>query len=70
MSQRSWSQREYKLIDELMAKSICKIIIEKESETGFFLKINLDNGHILVLVTNEHVLDKNCFKNNKKISFH
>jgi V8-like Glu-specific endopeptidase len=69
MSQRPWSQREYRIIDELMAKSICKIIIEKESATGFFLKINLDNGHILALVTNEHVLDEKFFKDNKKISF-
>ena len=72
MSQHSWSQKETKIIYELMAKSICKIIInEKESATGFFLNINLDNGHILALVTNKHVLNENFFQNtnNKKILF-
>jgi V8-like Glu-specific endopeptidase len=51
-----------KIINDQMKKCICKIHKENESATGFFLKINLQYGHILVLMTNYHVLDDKYIK--------
>ena len=49
---------EMQIIGEQMIKCICKIHKENEAATGFFLKIKSQNGHILVLMTNKHVLDE------------
>lgn len=52
-----------------MENSICKITLKKEKETGtgFLCKIRFpDSCHLLpVLITCNHVLDKNYIKNNK-----
>ena len=58
-------------IDRVIAyvsKSICKVIIKKESfysqGTGFLLAIWIDNERFFCLVSNEHVI-KNEFLNNE-----
>ena len=66
MNDRPLNQEEKETINEQMKKCICKIQKEDETATGFFLKINFDNRHILVLMTNCHVLNEEFFKKNKK----
>ena len=50
-----------------MKNSICKIINnDGYNGTGFFCRIPYNNKLLPVLVTNNHILDKNHIENNKK----
>ena len=53
----------YKKIIEQMEKNICRILIGKNQGTGFFCKIPyLNNDEMLpVLVTNNHIINKDLF---------
>jgi hypothetical protein len=53
-----------------MENCICKIIKSNEEEgTGFFCKIPLDNknNYIIMLATNNHILNKEDIQNGKEI---
>ena len=52
---------------EQMKRSVCKIYNGREKGTGFFCKIHNNNQEkdIKVLITNNHVLDKDYFKKKK-----
>ena len=53
---------------EQMKKCVCKIIKDNIKGTGFFAKIPYKDKLIKVLITNNHILNKNDIKNNKLIS--
>lgn len=58
-----------KTILEQMMYCICKIKISKVNGTGFFCKIPFGkNDTRKFLMTNYHVIDKEYFKNNKKLN--
>ena len=54
-----------------MENCICQIYPKKGNGTGFFCKIPFPNENNLlnVLITNNHILDEEAIKNNKKIEF-
>ena len=60
-----------RIINIQMQKCVCKIISEKGNGTGFLCKIFFPNSFNLlpVLITNNHVLDEEDIKINKKIEF-
>ena len=52
-----------------MKNCVCKIINDNGSKgTGFFLKINLNNELLYLLITNNHVLGKDDINKNKNIA--
>ena len=55
------------MILDQMKKCVCKIYQNGNKGTGFFCKIPFDNNLLPVLITNNHVLNENDIKNNKKI---
>ena len=55
------------IILDQMKKCVCKIYQNGNKGTGFFCKIPFDNNLLPVLITNNHVLNENDIKNNKKI---
>ena len=51
-----------------MKNCVCKIMKDNGNKgTGFFLKINLNNDDLYLLITNNHVLGKDDINNNKNI---
>ena len=52
-----------------MQRYICKIHKKKRKGSGFFCYIPLGNSKLLVLITNEHVIDKDYFKKNSNLTF-
>ena len=54
-----------KIIDQ-MNNCICRIF-NKGKGTGFFTKIPFQSKLLPVLITNNHVIDKNDIKDNKRI---
>ena len=60
---------ENNLIIEQMQKCICKIHKNNgEKGSGFFCYIPLGNSNLPVLITNNHVINKDYFKNNSLIN--
>jgi len=52
-----------------MKNCVCKIMKDNGNKgTRFFLKINHNNESLYLLITNNHVLDKNDINNNKNIA--
>ena len=39
-------------------KFVCKIHIEDNNGTGFFMKIPYNNNHLTVLIANNHILNE------------
>ena len=56
------------IILEQMKKCVCKIIKDNIKGTGFFVKIPYKDKLKKVLITNNHILNKNDIQNNKLIS--
>ena len=59
-----------KKILEQMDKCVCRIYNNNCEGTGFFTKIPYKSGFLPVLITNNHILDKNDIKNNDKITIY
>ena len=58
-----------KIILEQMMKCVCKIKIKGMLGTGFFCKIPMENNiQIKCLLTNNHIIHKEYFQQNKKIN--
>ena len=55
-------------IIQQMKKCVCKIVKDNIKGTGFFSKIPYKDELKKVLITNNHILNKNDIKNNKMIS--
>ena len=62
-----FSIQETEIILKQMKKSICKIILTNNIGTGFFLKVPYSGRDLTVLITNNHLIDEDNYKNNKEI---
>ena len=51
----------------IVAKSICKIILEGKNGSGFFIKFDIGKDEFQCLMSNEHVIDENSIKNKETI---
>ena len=63
-----FSIKETETILDQMKNSICKIHCAGNKGTGFFCKIHNSRKNINVLITANHCLDINYYKNNKEIT--
>ena len=51
-----------------VSRSVCKIITEVQTGSGFFLKYSIDNKYFYCLMTNEHIITNDLIKYKKKIT--
>ncbi len=61
---------ELKPLDKNIIKvspSVCKIITNKSTGSGFFIKLNKNNNILLCLMTNEHVIEREMIENKENI---
>jgi len=58
-----------KIIDQ-MNNSICRIYNDKRKGTGFFIKIPYKSQSLSVLITSNHIINKDDILNNKNISIY
>ena len=61
------SRAAHKIIDKQLANNICKIYATKKKGTGFFSLIPFPEIFKTLPITNEHVLNEDEIKRNKKI---
>ena len=51
----------------IVAKSVCKILLEGKNGSGFFIKFDLGKDEFQCLMSNEHVIDSNSIRNKETI---
>ena len=67
-SSKPFSIKQTETILNQMKKSVCKICIGDKKGTGFFCKIPYLGQYLTVLITSNHVFDKNNYNNSKEIT--